>query len=403
MFCKNCGSEISDGLEFCGNCGEPIGGRTPAPVAQTIEKGGGKKNRIAFAVLILQAVQIGLFFAPVLRMSVPRYGSSELITIRQILYEIDWGSADVELAVNGVTGLTVGLSALAMMFTLMTALGVRKRSVIGHIVRLLSGAWTPILFMNLSQCLEDVCRLVVEEQGVTVELELLISGVLYYAVGAALLLMAVLLIFTSGKRPREVPEKEEKERMTEKLLEHEVVKKLSETEGAKELHTAGREEEEAERRILNLEAEIEKIYPQIGSRYCTLHGEDPEEGLREPVEAVRRLQEQIEEIKRQIEEKKEAEERAREEERRLREEAERKAREEAERKAREEAERKAKEEAERRAREEAERKAKEEEEKKSRAEENALNQESPYGFCHKCGKPLTPDAIFCAKCGAKVN
>lgn len=343
MYCKKCGNEISENLKVCSHCGTPTG--------EALEKNGThrKKNRCALAALVLELLQTILFFVPVFEVSIPRYGSFEKVTIRQILYDTDWGGMDVTLAVNAVTAIVVGLSVLAVIFTLMAVFGNRKGNGIGHVFRFLSCIYIPLVFVYASGSLNEICQVIVRDQGVTVEIETLVFGTLHYAIAGLLLLVLILMVFTTGKGRKETQGKNAGKGIQE---------------GSKEPGTddgqkiRGEDTRGEDTRIPELENEIRKLYEKLGDQYYALHKENPEEELREPVEAVRQLQGQIGEIRRQIQEKRAAEAEAR---------------------------------------------AKAEAKKKAEAQAMESERENSYGFCPHCGTALTKDAVYCAKCGKKVN
>lgn len=60
MFCKNCGSQIDDGLKFCPNCGASVEGAPAATASPVVNATGITERSIALAI-ILSLVTCGIY------------------------------------------------------------------------------------------------------------------------------------------------------------------------------------------------------------------------------------------------------------------------------------------------------------------------------------------------------
>lgn len=104
--------------------------------------------------------------------------------------------------------------------------------------------------------------------------------------------------------------------------------------------------------VSSLQKEISGIYLQIGERYYTVYGEEPVKEVKEYVDRIKKLEVQIAEMKQQIESTKIATAAV--------------------------------------------------PLKATTVTDMTLNH-GENGFCTECGTPLSSDAMFCVKCGAKIT
>lgn len=184
MFCRKCGSQIEEGASFCKKCGTQV----------TVNKKSVKKQAV-LVILIMQILQLLLYFAPVFKLDIPAYGEGT-VKIVDVWYDL---VEDFYINANGLrpTATIILFSVVAIISTVLLLMDIYQGALIGHIIRFVSWLWISFVYVGAWALLVDFSQQATKVTGyfgADVGMKTLFLGVIYHFVNIAL--FAVLVIVT---------------------------------------------------------------------------------------------------------------------------------------------------------------------------------------------------------------
>lgn len=184
MFCSKCGSNIEEGAKFCQKCGAPVKGVIKA-----------SNNSAVIVVLVLQILQLILYFVPVFNFSARGYGE-EKGKIAEVCSDVAEGLYNDVPGFNP-TGAIVILSVVAIISTVLLLLKIYQGAIIGHIIRFVSCIFTSIIYLYAWLLLFNFCSEFSQYKdffGTEFGLKMTFGGVLLHVVDIALFVAIIVVI-----------------------------------------------------------------------------------------------------------------------------------------------------------------------------------------------------------------
>lgn len=192
MFCKKCGNQIEEGAEYCKRCGTPVEKTAACRNGSLTFKNGIAMS--ALIVLVLQILQLIFYFVPIFRMETSNWSDTESFSVKKGLYalyeEAGYNADDLSVLTKAI----VGLSIIAIAFTIILIFKIYKVSIIGHIFRFISWGLNMFFLISVFAVLKEYAQEINVAYGVDMEVSINFGGILFFVVNIALFIALLILV-----------------------------------------------------------------------------------------------------------------------------------------------------------------------------------------------------------------